>query len=276
MRSRRVTTSGPWAVRTCRRRPSGRSAPVYCPVGLLLLRSWARSRQRRDHLRCRRAAPRRGKVPGRCSSSRSVCLAPSHWRASYSAMGSSTARVPGEPRTAVSPSRCAVGSSPSRVAEAAFWSFVHIEDAAAATLAALTRGARGAYNVADDEPVASCCVAAHWLGASAPAQVSADDVKKTPTHASTPCSCAAPRTPRSSTSSASDPGDANGSRTRRWWVSRRFLHGLDGLQDECLDETAVEVGVRRGRRSILNGDILLVYPTGQYANARSIRNARYI
>ena len=39
------------------------------------------------------------------------------------------------------------------------WSFVHIDDAAAATTAAVVRGARGVYNVADDEPVA----VADWL-----------------------------------------------------------------------------------------------------------------
>jgi nucleoside-diphosphate-sugar epimerase len=35
---------------------------------------------------------------------------------------------------------------------AGVWSFLHIDDAAAATLAALERGAPGVYNVADDEP----------------------------------------------------------------------------------------------------------------------------
>jgi nucleoside-diphosphate-sugar epimerase len=35
---------------------------------------------------------------------------------------------------------------------AGVWSFVHIDDAAAATLAAVERGAPGIYNVADDEP----------------------------------------------------------------------------------------------------------------------------
>ena len=39
------------------------------------------------------------------------------------------------------------------------WSFVHVDDAATATLAAIDRGASGAYNVADDEPVA----VADWL-----------------------------------------------------------------------------------------------------------------
>jgi nucleoside-diphosphate-sugar epimerase len=35
---------------------------------------------------------------------------------------------------------------------AGVWSFIHIDDAAAATLAALSRGEAGAYNVVDDEP----------------------------------------------------------------------------------------------------------------------------
>jgi len=42
---------------------------------------------------------------------------------------------------------------------AGVWSFVHIEDAAAATVAAIERGAPGVYNIADDEP-ASVAV---WL-----------------------------------------------------------------------------------------------------------------
>jgi nucleoside-diphosphate-sugar epimerase len=43
------------------------------------------------------------------------------------------------------------------------WSFIHIEDAAEATLAALERGHRGIYNVVDDEPAR----AADWLPALA-------------------------------------------------------------------------------------------------------------
>jgi nucleoside-diphosphate-sugar epimerase len=43
------------------------------------------------------------------------------------------------------------------------WSFVHIRDAAEATVAALSRGAPGAYNVVDDEPAA----VADWLPALA-------------------------------------------------------------------------------------------------------------
>lgn len=42
---------------------------------------------------------------------------------------------------------------------AGVWSFVHVDDAASATLAAIERGAPGIYNVADDEPAA----VAAWL-----------------------------------------------------------------------------------------------------------------
>jgi nucleoside-diphosphate-sugar epimerase len=43
------------------------------------------------------------------------------------------------------------------------WSFVHIEDAADATVAAVTRGRRGLYNIVDDEPAP----VAEWLPAAA-------------------------------------------------------------------------------------------------------------
>ncbi|MGH2863757.1 MAG: NAD-dependent epimerase/dehydratase family protein [Solirubrobacteraceae bacterium] len=45
------------------------------------------------------------------------------------------------------------------------WSFIHVDDAAQATLAALTNGASGAYNVVDDEPAPVC----KWLPALADA-----------------------------------------------------------------------------------------------------------
>jgi 2-alkyl-3-oxoalkanoate reductase len=35
------------------------------------------------------------------------------------------------------------------------WSFIHVEDAAAATAAAVERGRPGIYNIVDDEPVAA-------------------------------------------------------------------------------------------------------------------------
>ena len=54
------------------------------------------------------------------------------------------------------------------------WTFIHIDDAAAATVAAVERGAPGIYNIVDDEPVA----VAEWLpelsralGAKAPRHV---------------------------------------------------------------------------------------------------------
>lgn len=45
------------------------------------------------------------------------------------------------------------------------WSFIHIEDAARATVAAVTRGAPGLYNIVDDEPAP----VAEWLPALAAA-----------------------------------------------------------------------------------------------------------
>jgi 2-alkyl-3-oxoalkanoate reductase len=42
---------------------------------------------------------------------------------------------------------------------AGIWSFIHVADAAAATVAALDRGSRGVYNVVDDEPAK----VAEWL-----------------------------------------------------------------------------------------------------------------
>ena len=46
---------------------------------------------------------------------------------------------------------------------AGVWSFIHIEDAAEATVAAVERGRRGIYNVVDDEPAP----VAEWLPALA-------------------------------------------------------------------------------------------------------------
>lgn len=45
------------------------------------------------------------------------------------------------------------------------WSFVHVEDAAAATVAAVERGRPGIYNIVDDEPA----LVAEWLPALAAA-----------------------------------------------------------------------------------------------------------
>jgi 2-alkyl-3-oxoalkanoate reductase len=56
------------------------------------------------------------------------------------------------------------------------WSFIHVEDAARATAAALTRGSAGAYNVVDDEPApvhAWVPAFADALGAKPPRRVPA-------------------------------------------------------------------------------------------------------
>jgi nucleoside-diphosphate-sugar epimerase len=54
------------------------------------------------------------------------------------------------------------------------WSFIHIADAADATLAAVEHGHRGAYNVVDDDPAPVARMAAHagpQLGAKKPMRV---------------------------------------------------------------------------------------------------------
>jgi nucleoside-diphosphate-sugar epimerase len=54
---------------------------------------------------------------------------------------------------------------------AGMWSFIHIEDAAAATVAAIEHGKRGIYNVVDDEPAPVSVwlpAAAETLGAKPP------------------------------------------------------------------------------------------------------------
>jgi nucleoside-diphosphate-sugar epimerase len=56
------------------------------------------------------------------------------------------------------------------------WSFVHVDDAVAATVAALERGAPGIYNVVDDDPAP----AADWLPYLA-AQVGAKPPRRVPT-----------------------------------------------------------------------------------------------
>jgi nucleoside-diphosphate-sugar epimerase len=51
------------------------------------------------------------------------------------------------------------------VGDGGVWSFIHIEDAAEATVAAVTRGRPGIYNIVDDEPAP----VAQWLPAAASA-----------------------------------------------------------------------------------------------------------
>jgi nucleoside-diphosphate-sugar epimerase len=57
---------------------------------------------------------------------------------------------------------------------AGVWSFVHIEDAAEATVAAVQRGRRGVYNIVDDDPAPAADVLpalAEILGAKPPRHV---------------------------------------------------------------------------------------------------------
>ena len=62
--------------------------------------------------------------------------------------------------TATWSSCSASASSRSSATGEGVWSFVHIEDAATATVAAIEHGSRGVYNVVDDEPGARERVAA--------------------------------------------------------------------------------------------------------------------
>jgi nucleoside-diphosphate-sugar epimerase len=56
------------------------------------------------------------------------------------------------------------------------WSFIHIDDAASATAAAIERGERGIYNIVDDEPAATSVwlpYVAELIGAKPPRRVPA-------------------------------------------------------------------------------------------------------
>ncbi|HEY9659806.1 MAG TPA: NAD(P)-dependent oxidoreductase [Allocoleopsis sp.] len=58
------------------------------------------------------------------------------------------------------------------------WSWVHVEDAAAAMVAAVEKGTPGAYNIVDDTPLQQKSwlpAYARWLGAKPPLQVSVED-----------------------------------------------------------------------------------------------------
>ena len=62
----------------------------------------------------------------------------------------------------------------------AVWSFIHIDDAVAATVAALT-AAPGVYNIVDDDPlpVSKWLPAfARWVDAEEPPRLSVDDARK--------------------------------------------------------------------------------------------------
>jgi nucleoside-diphosphate-sugar epimerase len=59
---------------------------------------------------------------------------------------------------------------------AGVWSFVHIDDVATATLAAIERGAPGIYNVVDDDPAP----VSEWLPALAAAAIGAKPPRRVP------------------------------------------------------------------------------------------------
>jgi nucleoside-diphosphate-sugar epimerase len=62
----------------------------------------------------------------------------------------------------------------------AVWSFVHIDDAVAATVASLT-AEPGIYNIVDDDPLAVAKwlpAFARWVDASKPSHVSVEDALK--------------------------------------------------------------------------------------------------
>lgn len=62
------------------------------------------------------------------------------------------------------------------------WSWLHIEDAAIATVAAAEQGNRGIYLIADDQPLAVrdwLPAFARWVNAPPPPQISAEDALKT-------------------------------------------------------------------------------------------------
>ena len=82
------------------------------------------------------------------------------------------------------------------------WSWLHIEDAAIATVAAAERGNPGIYLIANDQPLALrewLPAFARWLNAPPPPQVSVEATKKgmvVRMRFTTGLSCEACRTPR--------------------------------------------------------------------------------
>lgn len=62
------------------------------------------------------------------------------------------------------------------------WSWIHVEDAAAATVAVVEHGTKGVYNIVDDNPTEMRVwlpAYASWLGAEPPLQVSVEKILKT-------------------------------------------------------------------------------------------------
>ena len=139
---------------------------------------------------------------------------------------------------------CASASSRWSATAAGVWSFIHVADAAEATVAAVDRGSRGVYNVVDDDPapVAEWLPAlAQELGAKTPMRVPrfigrlfageagvGDDDRASAAH----------RTPRPSASSSGARRTRAGARVHDDALSRR----------NAPSHRAPRVGVRRPAR----------------------------
>ena len=94
-------------------------------------------------------------------------------RGSCCATAGSTGPAPTTPRTAHGGGR-APAPLPGGRQRRRLFSFIHVDDAAAATVAAVERGAPGIYNVVDDEPAAMrdwLPVYAEAIGAKPPRRV---------------------------------------------------------------------------------------------------------
>ena len=156
------------------------------------------------------------RLPRRCWGTSARCWRRPASRAWCCATGSSMAPAPITRRTATWP-RGEPPPFPGRRAGTGTFSFLHVEDAAAATAAALERGAPGIYNVVDDEPAPLhewLPAYAEALGAKPPRRVPAW-LAKLLAGSSPPRwqpSSAAPPTQRRNASSAGAPATQAGAR----------------------------------------------------------------
>ena len=155
------------------------------------------------------------------------CSAPTASTAWCSATASSTARAPTTPRTALE-ADVRRRRLPMVGKGTGVFSFIHVDDAADATVAAVERGAAGVYNVTDDEPAAMSewvPVLAEAVGAKRPRRVPVWLAKLVAGKeaATSPPSCAARRTRRRSASSAGSPPTRAGAAASRsrWRPSSR-------------------------------------------------------
>ena len=110
----------------------------------------------------------------RCTRSRTRSPAPRASRASCCGTASSTGRGPPTPRTATTRARSGAAASRWSAEGTGVFSFIHVDDAASATVAAVERGRPGIYNIVDDDPAPVSewlPVYAEALGAKKPCRV---------------------------------------------------------------------------------------------------------